>query len=51
MHLSGHLASVKSHIDELAKKDYPSNADLRSPDFTMMFVPIEASLTLALTTD
>lgn len=51
MHLSGHLTSVKSHIDELAKKDYPSNADLRSPDFTMMFVPIEASLTLALTTD
>lgn len=51
IHLSGHLVSIKNHIDELAKKDYPSNADLRSPDFTMMFVPIEASLTLALTTD
>lgn len=51
VHLTGHLSSIKSHINELAKKDYPSHADLRCPDFTMMFVPIESSLTLALTTD
>ena len=49
--LTKHIASIRSHIDELAKKDYPSHPDLRSPDFTMMFVPIEASLTVALTTD
>lgn len=50
-HLAGHIASIKAHIDELSKKDYPSHADLRAPDFTLMFVPIEASLSLALTSD
>ncbi len=43
-----HIRSIKSHIDELAAKDYSSHDELRSPDFVMMFVPIEASLSLAL---
>lgn len=46
--LKSHISSLKSHIDELASKDYTSHTELRSPDFVMMFVPIEASLSLAL---
>ena len=46
--LKAHIASIKAHIDELAKKDYSSHDELRSPDFVMMFVPIEASLSLAI---
>lgn len=46
--LKDHIRSLKAHIDELATKDYTSHNELRSPDFVMMFVPIEASLSLAL---
>jgi DNA recombination protein RmuC len=46
--LKDHIRSLKAHIDELAGKDYTSHSELRSPDFVMMFVPIEASLSLAL---
>lgn len=46
--LRDHIRSLKAHIDELATKDYTSHSELRSPDFVMMFVPIEASLSLAL---
>ncbi len=46
--LKDHIRSLKAHIDELAAKDYTSHSELRSPDFVMMFVPIEASLSLAL---
>lgn len=46
--MKAHIRSLKAHIDELAAKDYTSHSELRSPDFVMMFVPIEASLSLAL---
>lgn len=46
--LKDHIRSLKAHIDELARKDYTSHQELRTPDFVMMFVPIEASLSLAL---
>ncbi len=46
--LRAHIKSLKAHIDELAAKDYTAHSELRSPDFVMMFVPIEASLSLAL---
>ena len=46
--MKAHIRSLKAHIDELAAKDYASHSELRSPDFVMMFVPIEASLSLAL---
>jgi DNA recombination protein RmuC len=51
VHLSQHIGSIRGHIDELAKKDYASLPELKSPDFVMMFVPIEASLSVALIKD
>lgn len=45
--LKAHIKSIKDHIDELADKDYSSHSELRTPDIVMMFVPIEASLSLA----
>ncbi|MCF7858505.1 MAG: DNA recombination protein RmuC [Candidatus Cloacimonetes bacterium] len=33
--------SVKSHIDDLHKKHYHDLKDLNSPDFVMLFIPIE----------
>lgn len=45
--LRAHIASVRGHIRELAGKDYPRLPGLRSPDFVLMFVPIEAAYLLA----
>lgn len=51
--LAAHLKSVRNHVKELAKKNY--SAYVKSPrqsvDFVMMFVPIDAALQLALSSD
>jgi DNA recombination protein RmuC len=46
-----HIASVKNHINELSKKDYPSLPALDSPEFTLLFMPIESSFGLAIQAD
>ena len=49
--MKAHLASIKSHLDELIKKDYSSYQTLNSPSFVFMFVPIDSALTEALRYD
>ena len=48
--LALHLRSVKSHIDELARKEYPKYVK-NSADFVMMFVPNEGAYLAALNAD
>ena len=36
-----HVAAVRRHIDDLAKKEYTNLNELHSPDFILMFMPIE----------
>lgn len=43
-----HVASVKSHIDLLAKKDYSQIPGLNTPDFVLMFMPSEPSFSFTL---
>ena len=46
-----HIASVKSHIDLLAKKDYSQIPGLNTPDFVLMFMPSEPSFSFTLQND
>ena len=39
--LATHAAAVKRHIDQLSEKDYANLAGLQSPDFVLMFMPVE----------
>jgi len=50
-HLKRHIESLKSHVKELAAKNYPGSALLNAPDFVLMFVPIEASFSVAMQAD
>ena len=45
--LKAHLASIRAHMEGLAKKNYQGIHGDRSPDFGMMFVPIEPAFLLA----
>ncbi|CAA0115092.1 Uncharacterised protein [Halioglobus japonicus] len=39
--LNAHARAVRNHIDDLASKDYANLPELGSPDFVLMFMPIE----------
>jgi DNA recombination protein RmuC len=49
--LKGFANSIKNHIAQLAEKKYHENAKLNTPDFTMMFIPIESAYFLAVQHD
>ena len=51
MLIKQHLESVKKHIKDLAGKDYPNLYSINTPDYVLMFVPIEPALTLAMQED
>ncbi len=46
--LSAHLLSIKNHIKGLGEKDYSHLPGLTSPDFVLMFIPLESSFALAI---
>lgn len=49
--LREHIQSLKNHIKGLSSKQYASLNSLNSPDFVMLFVPIESALSIALEAD
>lgn len=51
--LQDHIKSIRSHVNELARKDYSKyiKAPREAVDFVIMFVPFESSLQLALAND
>jgi len=51
MLIKQHLESVKKHIKDLAGKDYPNLYSINTPDYVLMFIPIEPALTLAMQED
>jgi len=49
--IKDHLLSLRTHIKELSQKNYQSAKDINSPDFVLLFVPIESSFGLAVQAD
>ncbi|MCB1178734.1 MAG: DNA recombination protein RmuC, partial [Leptospiraceae bacterium] len=46
--LAEHIRSVEKHAKELSDRNYQLNNNLESPDFVLMFIPIEAALNIVL---
>ncbi len=51
LHLKQFLASVKKHINDLEQRRYQDTDKLGTPDFVLMFIPIEAAYVLAIQED
>ncbi|MEN8187024.1 MAG: DNA recombination protein RmuC [Bacteroidota bacterium] len=49
--LKAHLLSIKKHIKDLGSKNYEDLYEINSPDYVLMFIPIEPALMLALQND
>jgi len=47
-HLKKHIESIRKHFKELSEKKYADLYGINSPDYVLMFVPIEPALMLAL---
>src|SRR5690606_16467849 len=51
IHLKNHLLSLKNHIAGLNSKNYQHLYGINSPDFVLLFVPIESSFAIAVQND
>ncbi|MDV7188267.1 DNA recombination protein RmuC [Lutibacter sp. TH_r2] len=49
--LKEHVASLKRHIEQLSEKNYQELYQIESPDFVLLFIPIEPAFAIALNTD
>ena len=50
-HLKRHIDSTRQHLKDLNKKNYQQLYQINSPDYLLMFVPIEPAFNLAVTED
>ncbi len=49
--LAQHISSVKSHVKNLGEKKYHVETKLDTPDFVLLFMPIESSFSTAIQAD
>jgi len=50
-YLRDHINSLRSHVKLLSEKNYQNAQNLNTPDFVLMFLPIEASFSVAVQGD
>jgi DNA recombination protein RmuC len=50
-HLRDHVTSLKKHVNDLSAKNYHDLYGTESPDFVLLFVPIEPAFAMALNYD
>ena len=46
-HLKAHISSLRSHVDNLSRTNYQTLYAINSPDYLLLFVPLEGALTAA----
>ena len=51
VYLKSHVNSIKRHVDQLSAKNYQDLYDIESPDFVLMFIPIEPAFAVAINED
>lgn len=51
IYLKAHVNSIKKHVDQLSAKNYQDLYDIESPDFVLMFIPIEPAFAVAINED
>lgn len=51
MHLKAHVNSINKHVNQLSEKKYEDLYDMESPDFVLMFIPIEPAFAIAINED
>lgn len=49
--LKEHVFSIKRHVDQLGEKNYHDLYQMESPDFVLLFIPIEPAFAIALNED
>jgi DNA recombination protein RmuC len=49
--LKAHVNSIRRHVDQLSDKNYQDLYDIASPDFVLMFIPIEPAFAVAVSDD
>lgn len=50
-HLVSHIQAIRNHYQELSKKEYHHLPGLHTPDFVLMYIPIEPAFNLAMQHD
>jgi len=50
-HLKDHIQSLRKHVDQLSAKKYEDIYEMESPDFVLLFVPIEPAFAIAINRD
>ena len=51
LYLKAHINSIKRHVDQLSAKNYQDLYDIESPDFVLLFIPIEPAFAIAINED
>lgn len=50
-HLKEHISSIRRHVDQLSDKNYHDLYKIESPDFVLLFIPMEPAFAIALNDD
>lgn len=51
LHLKQHVVDLKRHVQQLSDKNYQDLYEIESPDFVLLFIPIEPAFAIAINTD
>lgn len=49
--LKAHVNSIRKHVNQLSEKKYEDLYDIQSPDFVLLFIPIEPAFAIAINED